>query len=107
MIRFVFRLLGLVILAVAFVALIVDGTHSIADRALILMKFGDAWNEIHSTSLQQLQPFIERRLAAWVWDPVLLAVLSAPTWVVLGVLGIVLILLGRKKKPLIGYARRP
>jgi hypothetical protein len=32
-------------------------------------------------------------------------VLNAPTWVVLGIFGIVLVLLGRKKKPLIGYAR--
>jgi hypothetical protein len=35
----------------------------------------------------------------------MIPVLNAPTWVVLGVLGIVLVLLGRKKKPLIGYAR--
>jgi hypothetical protein len=28
-----------------------------------------------------------------------------PAWVVLGILAMILILLGRKKKPLIGYAR--
>jgi hypothetical protein len=32
-------------------------------------------------------------------------VLAAPSWCLFGVLGIVLILLGRKKKPLIGYVR--
>jgi hypothetical protein len=32
-------------------------------------------------------------------------VLNAPTWVVLGILAAILILLGRKKKPLIGYGR--
>jgi hypothetical protein len=31
--------------------------------------------------------------------------LAAPAWSVLGVFGILLLLLGRKKKPLIGYAR--
>jgi hypothetical protein len=31
--------------------------------------------------------------------------LSAPSWAVLGVVGILFLLLGRKKKPLIGYAR--
>jgi hypothetical protein len=31
--------------------------------------------------------------------------LSAPSWGVLGVLGILFILLGRKRKPLIGYVR--
>jgi hypothetical protein len=34
-----------------------------------------------------------------------LTVLNAPTWLALGVLGAILILLGRKKKPLIGYDR--
>jgi hypothetical protein len=36
---------------------------------------------------------------------VTLTVLNAPTWLVLGILGAILILLGRKKKPLIGYSR--
>jgi hypothetical protein len=36
---------------------------------------------------------------------VALTVLEQPGWLVLGVVGILLILLGRKKKPLIGYAR--
>jgi len=32
-------------------------------------------------------------------------VLASPSWGVLGVLGILFLLLGRRKKPLIGYAR--
>ena len=36
---------------------------------------------------------------------VIQTVLEQPTWLVLGGLGSILILLGRKKKPLIGYAR--
>jgi hypothetical protein len=31
--------------------------------------------------------------------------LAAPAWSVLAVFGILLLLLGRKRKPLIGYAR--
>ena len=34
-----------------------------------------------------------------------LKILDAPTWLVLAVLAAILILLGRKKKPLIGYGR--
>ena len=40
---------------------------------------------------------------ATVWFTV--NVLAAPTWVVLAVVGALLILIGRKKKRLIGYAR--
>jgi hypothetical protein len=31
--------------------------------------------------------------------------LDAPSWAVLGILGVIFILLGRKRRPLIGYAR--
>ena len=38
-------------------------------------------------------------------DPVALTILTAPTWLVLGIVGSFFILIGRKKKPLIGYGR--
>ena len=43
--------------------------------------------------------------AAYLWDPVMVTILAAPSWGILGGLGIIFLLLGRKKKPLIGYAR--
>ena len=79
----------------------IAGNQAFKDRQLNL---SETWNAIHSTSLQLLQPAIERHVA-WLWDPVVLSVLTAPTWVVFAVLGAVLMLLGRKKKALIGYAR--
>jgi len=105
MIRFVFRFIGLWILAAGFVALVRDGTKSIAGNAVFITKLGEDWNNIHSTSLQLLQPAIERHVAIWLWDPVMLTILTAPSWVVLGVLGSIFMLIGRKKKPLIGYGR--
>jgi hypothetical protein len=104
MIRFLLRSLGLWILAAGFVFFVYDGTKSIAGNQLYVTKLSETWNAIHSTSLQLLQPAIERHVA-WLWDPVVLSVLTAPTWVVFAVLGAVLMLLGRKKKALIGYAR--
>jgi hypothetical protein len=104
MIRFLFRFVGLWILAAGFVFFVYDGTKSIAGNTLYVTKLGDTWNAVHSASLQQLQPAIERHVP-WLWDPVALSVLDAPTWVVFGVIGALFILLGRKKKPLIGYAR--
>jgi hypothetical protein len=105
MIRFLLRFVGLWILAAGFVFFVYDGTKSIAGSALYTTKLGDTWGVVHSASLQMLQPAIERHVAVWLWDPVALSVLTAPTWLVFGVLGAALILLGRKKKPLIGYAR--
>ena len=105
MIRFVFRFVGFVILAVGFIALIYDGTKSIAGGAMVFTPLGQHWNNFHSTSLQLLQPAIERHVAVWLWDPVVLSILTTPAWLVLGILGAILMLIGRKQKPLIGYAR--
>ena len=76
MIRFLFRALGLLCLAVAFIFFVYDGTKSIAANALIYTKVSDFWVLIHASSLQQLQPFIEQHATRWMWDPVAMTVLS-------------------------------
>jgi hypothetical protein len=105
MIRFLFRFLGLICLAAAFILVIYDGTKSIAGNNLYLTSVRALWDLINAGSLQQLKPMIAPYANGLLWDPVMVTFLQAPSWGVLGVLGIILILLGRKKKPLIGYAR--
>lgn len=105
MICFLFRFLGLLIFAAGFFFLVYDGTKSIADQMLYFTKVGDVWAWVHQESLLSLQPMIERHFGAWLWDPVMQTLLTGPASLVLAILGTFLILLGRKKKPLIGYAR--
>jgi hypothetical protein len=104
MIRFLFRFLGLVGLALGFIFFVYDGTKSIADQRLYITRVSDVWAALHESSLAQVRPTVER-IAVWLWDPLVQNVLNAPTWLVLAVLGTLLILVGRKKRPLIGYAR--
>ena len=105
MIRFLFRFIGLWILAAGFVALVRDGTKSIAGNAVFTTKLADDWNNIHASSLELLKALFERYAGASGWEIVSTYVLAAPTWLVLGILGSILILIGRKKKALIGYGR--
>jgi hypothetical protein len=106
MIRFLFRFLGLWILAAAFLLFVYDGTKSIAANAIYITKTGDLWSNIHQSSLLLLQPAVERHIGPWLWQSVIQpGFLEQPSWLVLGIVGAVFILLGRKKKPLIGYAR--
>jgi len=105
MIRFVFRFIGLWILAAGFVALVRDGTKSIAANAVFITRLVEDWNNVHDSSLAQLKSLVERYAGAEVWEFVSNYILAAPTWVVLGVIGSIFILIGRKKKPLIGYGR--
>jgi len=106
MIRFLLRFIGLWLLAAGFVFFVIDGTKSIAGNMIYLTKLSETWDALHSPSRQALQLMIEHSVLASVLNPIVTSVVSAPTWAVLGVIGSLLIVMGRKKKPLIGYARR-
>ena len=105
MIATIIRGLGILVLVLALVVLNRDVNKTLDEAALHVTKVGDLWYAVHPTSLQLLQPAIERHVAEWLWNPVILSVLTAPACLVFAVLGAVLMVLGRKKKPLIGYAR--
>ena len=105
MIRFVFRFVGLWVLAAGFVALVRDGTKSIAANAVFITRLGEDWNNIQASTLESLKVLVERYAGAPGWEIVSTYLLGAPTWLVLGIIGSILILIGRKKKALIGYGR--
>jgi hypothetical protein len=105
MIRFLLRFIGLICLAAAFILVIYDGTKSIAGNRLFITSVRILWELINAASLQKLKPLIEPYAGGILWDPGMVAILAAPSWSLLGVFGILLLVLGRRKKPLIGYQR--
>jgi hypothetical protein len=106
MIRFVLRFFGLLLLALGFIFLVHDGTKSIADQTIYISSVGSIWENVHQSSLVALQPMVERLAGSWAWVSVVQPYfLQQPVSLVLAIIGAILILLGRKKKPLIGYAR--
>ncbi|HET9718004.1 MAG TPA: hypothetical protein VFP60_17650 [Pseudolabrys sp.] len=105
MIRFLLRFIGLICLAAGFILLIYDGTKSIAGNRVFTTSVQTIWELINPESLTKIQPALQSYAGGYLWDPLMTAFLAAPAWSVLGVVGILLILLGRKKKPLIGYVR--
>ncbi|MEZ5787667.1 MAG: hypothetical protein R3D62_14615 [Xanthobacteraceae bacterium] len=106
MIRFILRFLGLWILAAAFIFLVYDGTKSIAANAIQFTIAKDLWSSIDQGSRAAFESWVMTNLPPWVWDPVVRTILDQPAWLILGVLGAFMIILGQRKKPLIGYARR-
>ncbi len=105
MIRFLLRFFGLICLAAAFILVIYDGTKSIAANALFLTSARTLWELLNAASLAKLKPLLTPYADGILWDPIMVGILSAPSWSLLGGFGILLLLLGRKKKPLIGYSR--
>jgi hypothetical protein len=105
MIRFLLRFLGLLCLAAAFILVIYDGTKSIAGNNLFLTSVQTLWELINAGSLAKLKPLLTPYAGGLLWDPGMVTILAAPAWGLLALFGVIFILLGRRKKPLIGYAR--
>lgn len=103
--RFLFRLVGLLFLAGAFTALVIDGTRSVAAGQVNVLPLGRTLTILSPAGFQKFQMLVEAKLPL-LWDPVLVTIFLLPTWVVLGVVGLILIALTRKRAPTIGYSRR-
>ncbi len=99
-----FRLIGLILMVLAFLSLVYDGARTIADQTLRLTRLGELWNDINQVSQQAFQHAVEG-LSPFLWNSVVKAILNQPAWAVLGIVGIVLLLLFRPSKALIGYSR--
>jgi hypothetical protein len=104
MIRFLLRFIGLWLLAGGFIFLVYDGTKSIASNAVLMTRVQDVWGNVHQASLLALEPTLES-YAHFLWKPVMTTFLEQPVALVFVILGVILMIVGRKPKPLIGYGR--
>ncbi len=91
MFRFLFRILGLVAVAVGLVGIVVDGAKSIAAHALVVTPLGEAWAMLAPQSLQAIEDASTTNGIGFLWDPVLVSILALPNWLVLTVVGYLLI----------------
>lgn len=102
MIRFCLRVLGLCLLSLALVMAAVSGASSIAGDPLLINKLGGMWRDISPDTLQATRLAIAGVLPERLWDPVIQNALSVPSFLMLGVLGFLLVLLGTKRQRRIG-----
>ncbi len=105
MARFLLRFIGLLCLAGAFTLVVYDGTKSIADNTIYITDVRGLWELIDPGRLARLKPLIESYANGVFWDPVAVSVLMVPAAGPLAFFGVILMFLGRAKKPLIGYVR--
>ena len=84
--RFIFRLLALVFLAVAVIAAVIDTARSLAASTLTLTSLGKGWADFSPATLAATQEFIRARLPESMNDPAFLFLLSMPAAAVLAIL---------------------
>ena len=93
--RFLARIIGFLCVAGGFVALVIDGTRTIANASWAPLALGDVAGRAFPKLLPALQPAVER-LHPLLWSPLLTSLLATPAFVVGIGLGFVLLLLGRR-----------
>ncbi len=106
MFRLLLRLLGLCLLATAFVFLIGDVTRSVAGGRLYVTPLGERLMALAPGKLALTQAFVERQIHPFLWDPVLVDLMRLPVWLAVGAIGCLAIWLGRKPAPRFGCSSR-
>jgi hypothetical protein len=105
MIRILFRTVGYLMLAAAFVAAVVDGTRSIASSGWQITTLQAFLERVQPTAIPALKSFATQ-LHAMAWDPVAVTALKVPLAALLFVLGLVLALLSSPREPEVGIVAR-
>lgn len=106
MIRTFFRFFGYLLLAVAFIALVLDGIAILATGEIKFAIAGKTWTDIAPASLNQVQFALQEHLGlVWFWDHAVQWLLLQPTAVVIAILGLLFCFIGRRPKKREIYAK--
>jgi hypothetical protein len=99
MVRVGLRALAYPLLLLAAVALVYDVTRTTSgDTGLVMTSLAEHWRSISPATFEAARMVVTRRVAVWIWDPMILGLLRLPGWVALGGLGLVLGYLGRRRR---------
>ena len=103
MFRFLARAAGLLLVAAAFVGLVIDGTRSIANSRPSFTPLGELAQTLFPKSFPLLEPAVRGQVHPFLWDPILSSLLVLPASVVGFAIGALLLWLGQKPARPIGY----
>jgi hypothetical protein len=93
------RLLAYPLLLLAVVALVYDGTRTLAaGSGLVVTSLTEHWQAIAPANLEATKAFVMRRLGSAAWDPGMMSVLQLPAWLGLGGLALIFGYLGRRRR---------
>jgi hypothetical protein len=102
MIRALFRLLAMFSLAVAVIMAVLDATRTVAAQTLVMTPLVSSWQSNWPDGLASFQSFVEGRVAGFLWDPVITAILSLPGFAIFALIAFLLYAIGRKPERRIG-----
>ena len=92
------RILAGIVLLIAVIVLISDITRVSTGGSVALTSTLSYWKSAAPQSLTAVSGFVQRNLHSALWDGFLVRILLLPAWSLLGALGVILALIGRKKR---------
>ena len=101
MIAGTFRFIGFWLLAAAVVALVIDGTRTIAASTLVWSSLAKTWLQIHAGSLTTLQLVLEKNAHPLLWNPAVTTILKMPTVMILAVFSFLFLRIGRPRRDIL------
>lgn len=96
--KLVLRVLGTWFLGLALVLLIMDGTRSLSANEVVVTPLEVLWPSMHAQSWAALQGWIADSMASWALQGAAAVLFSWPAWAPVAVLGVIFLLIGRKRQ---------
>jgi hypothetical protein len=100
------RVVGFLLAATTFALLVIDGTRSIAANILVFTPIAETATKIGPELFRNLHVWLERPDHSRVIVESLQLLLALPTFLVIGILASLLLLMSRRPQPKIGYFER-
>ena len=97
MLRLLTRFLAQLLLATAFIALIVDGTRSIAGGRLAVTSLQNGLSELFPAFYGGLRASVSGR-AQWLWDPLMTGLMTLPVSLSLACLAALMLLISARRE---------
>ena len=94
---FLIRIAGIWLMLIAVVTLVIDGTKSLASSQIIWTGLGEQWADNNKESLLTAKLFVEQKLHHFLWEPIIYSILLWPSWFIIGLTGLFLYWVARKK----------
>lgn len=96
MIRFFFRFLSVLALAVAVIMAVLDATRSVAADALVLTPLASSWQAVSPETFLGTQNSIEQLGLPFLWNPVATTIIALPGFAVFLGLSLLFYSIGRR-----------
>ncbi|MGD9806107.1 MAG: hypothetical protein AB7E81_13245 [Hyphomicrobiaceae bacterium] len=93
------RIVSRLLLIAVVVALVYDGTRTLAGGSgLVMTSLWDHWTSISPATLEATRKFVSIRLHPAVWDSGLVPLLHWPAWLLAAMLALILSIMGRRRR---------